>query len=423
MHNVFFSSPVPVATEGHAEGYPSIWRNNRLHEEACEWLNEKLTPRTQSRHTWAQAARAVASWLDYLEAINVDWRFSSRDDLISYRDAYLSSISPATMHRYSENTVRVRMTYIIEFLDFAKYRGWINLPAPEYYPSFEITAEPPANVKNIDGRPISNTWSLPTANDSLRKLIPKGGQDETVRVLRKDELSALLRWAGPRPSQRQSGDGGCDRDRIALDLAWAVGLRADEFSSLSVYQFDAMVTDPNYPGEMFQISIRGKGNKIRIVDVPAWLVADIQNYIQGERHRALRKRGPRAHERQLVLNCETSRNRAGFPITVKGMQALMERACRGSGLLRRIERTNPETGDVIIMSTPRFSLHCLRHTYAVMTYKNYRASGFDDLEAWKYIQMQLGHKSASTTMDIYLRHVNKWSDFRSARPLYDMFSA
>jgi len=105
------------------------------------------------------------------------------------------------------------------------------------------------------------------------------------------------------------------------------------------------------------------------------------------------------------------------------MQALTARACVGSGLMRRVERTNPETGEIAVASVPRFSLHCLRHTYAVMTYRNHKASGIDDFEAWKYVQMQLGHSSPQTTMDVYLRHVTAWSDMRTSRTLLEMVGA
>jgi len=53
------------------------------------------------------------------------------------------------------------------------------------------------------------------------------------------------------------------------------------------------------------------------------------------------------------------------------------------------------------------AMHCvhdLRHTYAVLTYHAEVMNG--NVEPWKKIQAQLGHKSLQTTIDTYLRYVS-----------------
>lgn len=315
------------------------------------------------------------------------------------------------------------MVYIIEFIEYTVSRGWLDSDLAGDVSVAARRAARPSRPIDQDALAHIRKGAGQSGPGHTRKLLPKVSQNETVRVLRMEELAALLRWAGPRPSQRKEGDGGCDRDRIVLDLAWAVGLRVDEISRLRIYPFEVMTPNSQYAGELFKLSVTGKGGKTRIVDVPAWLVIDIQTYTRHERRRSLRRRGPNASESQLVLNSESSRNRVGRPMTVNGMQALMARACTGAGLMQRIERTNPETQEVAIKSVPRFSLHCLRHTYAVMTYRNHKVSGIGDFEAWKYVQMQLGHASPITTMNIYLRHVTAWSDMRTSHTLLEMLGA
>jgi integrase len=259
-------------------------------------------------------------------------------------------------------------------------------------------------------------------NSSSRKFLPKQSQDDTVRVIRKNELQQIIRWAGPRPSEIIKGSAaGSQRDYILLALGWAVGLRADEMLGLKVYPFESIVVDPAYLGEHHKISIYGKGGKTRRVDFPAWLVEDVQAYIIGERKRALAHRGRRAHESQLLLNGEAAKSFLGKPISKSGIDLIIKRACNACGLTQKSERRNIETNEIAVVSRPKYSLHCLRHTYAVMTYHSMATAGFDDVERWKYIQLQLGHASAKTTVDYYLRHVSVWSSKRTASALRELF--
>lgn len=418
MNIVFLSQGI---TGSHASGHPSIWSDGRLNEECCRWLNDDLVPRTRSPHTWAQAARAVTSWLDFCEACEVDWRFATKADLVAYRDAYLSATSPLTQQQYSPNTVRVRMVYIIEFIEYAVNQGWSdgdetsksNLQdSARNRVSLSLDTDALAHIRKGAG-------SVPR-NNQLTSLLPKSPQDNTVRVLKRAELMALLRCAGPRASARTDGDEGSERDRVILDLGWAAGLRIEEMVGLKIYPIEVLTPDPLYEGELFKLSVRGKGNKIRQIDLPAWLVLDLQAYIRGERRTVLRERGKKISEGALLLNSAESSNRAGRPMKTPGLRALMKRLCEGAGLTKIKERHNPETGEHSVLSVARFSMHSLRHTYAVMTYHNHRSSGINDVEAWKYIQMQLGHVSPQVTISTYLNHVTAWSDLRTSRTLLDL---
>jgi len=404
------------------EGHPAIWKDGKLLDEACRWLNEEIVPTRESPKTWTQAAQSLLTWLDFLEAADIDWRHATKDDLTAYRDAYLGAVSPQTGQEYSPNTVRTRMVYIVNFINFAVEQDWIDsdlragsrvLPPRRHRP---IDSDALAHIRK-GAPPVVEEAAASAVR--LNKLLPKAGQDDTVRVLRREELNALLGWAGPRPSERTPEDGGSDRDYIVFALGWAVGLRVQEVADVPVLPFLEMVPNPQFLGEFFKLSVRGKGNKTRPVDVPAWLVIDIQAYIDGERRRALHKRGRNARESQLILNSEHS-TRTGRPMTKAAMQALMERACEGAGLMMQNERVNPETGEVAVTPVPRFSMHCLRHTYAVMTYHNQIKSEYSNLDAWKYIQEQLGHKSPQTTINTYLKHLSTWADVRQARSLLEV---
>lgn len=401
-------------------GHPAVWMDGKLFEEGCRWLNERIVPLRRSSKTWAQAAQSLLTWLDFLDAVKIDWKYAARDDLVAYRDAYLGAVSLHTGKEYSANTVGVRMTYIIDFIRFAVENAWIDS-------DFQIgSIAPPRRphrttigLSTLAQNPKGIHKSTAEAGADLSKLKPKVGRDDTVRTLTRHELASLLRWAGPRPSERTPSDGGSDRDFTVFALGWACGLRVQEIADIELLPILAITASSDAPGQMHKLPIRGKGSKLRMIDIPAWLVLDLQAYIDGERKRSMHRRGRKAEEKQLILNSEHS-SRAGKPMTKSAMQDLMKRACAEAGLMCKVRKINPETNQAVFNLVPKYSMHSLRHTYAVMSYHNHRKSGYAELDAWKYIQMQLGHNSPTTTINSYLNHLAVWGDYRIARSLLDM---
>lgn len=404
-------------------GHPAVWRDGKLFEEACSWLNEEIVAVRRSQKTWAQAANSLLTWLDFLEVTEIDWRHAATKDLVAYRDAYLVAISPKTGKGYSDNTVSVRMTYIIDFINYAVRNGWIDSdlrgsPITRPIQSSRTPFDQDDFAYILQAGPGSDNGGG-VASDRLNKLKPRAGQNDTVKVLSREELTALRRWAGPRPSERQPNDGGSDRDYIVLAFGWACGLRVQEIADISVLPILGISVNAAMPGQMHKLAVQGKGRKTRMIDIPAWLVLDLHAYIEGERKRSLRKRGQRAEDKQLILNSEHS-TRPGQPMTKAGMQNLMKRACAGAGLMTQDEKFNVETGEAVAFQVAKYSMHCLRHTYAVMTYHNHLKSAYAELEAWQYVQMQLGHNSPKTTIKTYLNHLAVWRDYRSAQNLLQM---
>ena len=241
------------------KGHPSIWCGDTLHEPACLWLNEEVVPQSGSEGTWDTAARSVVTWLDYCAAASVDWEHALRHDLIAYRDAYLTGISPRTGRPYKSGTVRTRMTFILSFLEHAFHSG--------FYSGDIVGVSHSGSDFQLDG--IKSDMRIHARRDvsgrqkSLsRNVFPKHSQDDTIRVIRKPELQHLIRWAGPRPSERtKENAAGSERDFVLLALGWAVGLRANEMLGLKIYPFESIVIDPAYLGEQFKISVYGKGAK------------------------------------------------------------------------------------------------------------------------------------------------------------------
>lgn len=404
---------------GQPAGTPSVWMDNgRLHEEATLWLTEDVCVTSPSTATWDSAARSVVTWLDYCSVAGIDWRHALEMDFVGYRDAYLGAVSLVRGEKYSPQTVRLRMTYIHRFIDFATSEGW-------YSGDIKDSRTGRRRATPIDEHVLAHIAGGASAPRG-RSLLPRASQDDTLRVISRQDLSQLIAWAGPRPSERAAdAHHGSDRDWIALALGWALGLRVAEMRSLTIYTFESIVTDPQYPGAMHPLKIKGKGNNTRTVHVPNWLINDIHAYISGARRRAIEKRNKTSKRRlpfegQLLVNDENDRRYPGKALGATAIDKIVERACKAKGLTRRVECTNPENGRVSVRARARYSPHCLRHTYAVMTFHNLIRSGKSETESWTHIQRQLGHRSVATTMKYYLNHTSVWSSLTSTKTLLDM---
>lgn len=107
MHTVHQSS----GSRSHMPGHPGVFKNGRLHKEACTFINRGLVDKGVATNTALVAARALVAWFDFCEVIKIDWTFASEDELILFRDAHLNGVSSTTGQRYSPSTARTRMIY------------------------------------------------------------------------------------------------------------------------------------------------------------------------------------------------------------------------------------------------------------------------------------------------------------------------
>jgi integrase len=83
-------------------------------------------------------------------------------------------------------------------------------------------------------------------------------------------------------------------------------------------------------------------------------------------------------------------------------------AAKNVGLVRVATKLDA-TGKVgKALEVAALSTHDLRHTYAVWTYLLLRTQG--DTNPWLFIQAQLGHRSAETTLNTYLRAVRMFEN-------------
>ena len=144
------------------------------------------------------------------------------------------------------------------------------------------------------------------------------------------------------------------RDRLILELLYATGCRVSELSSMNLTDLDLGARS---------IRVRGKGGRERVAFYGAPAAGVLKGYLQSRR--ALALAGGREAGKALLIN------RRGQRITVRGIQGIVEKALRASGL--------PKPA----------SPHTFRHSFAT----HLLARGRDI----RKVQELLGHASLSST--------------------------
>ncbi len=166
---------------------------------------------------------------------------------------------------------------------------------------------------------------------------------DEVRLLRKT-LSDAATVARARGAQAAV------RDQLIVELGLGTGLRVSELSNLKIENIFLM------RGQNSLLVKNGKGGKDRLVQFGA----DLKNLIKG------------------YLDYRKSESAHLYPsqrnprMTPSAIQQVFKRWAVKAGLPKR------------------YSIHCLRHTYATRLHK---ASGYN----LRLVQKQLGHSSVSTT--------------------------
>jgi len=180
----------------------------------------------------------------------------------------------------------------------------------------------------------------------LRKCLTPEEVGRLRRTAKKHALAALA--TGARTSVR---------DRFVLELALATGLRVMEIVQL---RCGDLLIDRH---EDALIVRQGKGGRRRLVRFSTEFANLCQEHL-------LWKEGagePTDAEAPLLMSSNT-----GGPLTTRAVQKAFKRCAARAGL------------------PPRYSIHCLRHTYACALYK---ASGYN----LRLVQKQLGHARIATT--------------------------
>ncbi|OGL94711.1 hypothetical protein A2348_03210 [Candidatus Uhrbacteria bacterium RIFOXYB12_FULL_58_10] len=282
---------------------------------------------------------------DFLEYMEVD-RGRSRRTIENY-DFYLRRFATWAKHPKPSAITR-------ELIH--KYRLWLNRDVPGR--DEDLIKKSTQNYHLIALRSFlkflsrRDVKSLPAEQIELSK-----APSRIVSFLEPDELDRIL--AVP---MRESEGLVALRDKAILELLFATGLRVSELANLKIDQVNL---------RRDEFTVRGKGDKVRVVFLSDMAKAAIKAYLDKRRDAS-----PYmfvSHDR-----AKGGRDNAG-PLTPRSVQRLVERYARAAGITKRI--------------TP----HTLRHTFATDLLMN----GADI----RSVQSMLGHASITTTQ-IYTHVTN-----------------
>lgn len=158
------------------------------------------------------------------------------------------------------------------------------------------------------------------------------------------------------------------RDRAILELFFSSGMRISELLSLNLDQLN-MLDDKN-ESRTYELSIVGKGSKVRTIFISPRSAGWLRKYIKKYRHDVYKP---------LFINFR-SRNSDSNRLSPRSVQLMISKSARLAGLSKKV--------------TP----HTLRHTYAT----DLLGRGAD----LRSVQELLGHQNVSTTQ-VYTHVTNK----------------
>jgi site-specific recombinase XerD len=361
----------------------------------------------------------LKDWFRFLDTINVKWTNARLTHIDSYSAVMERTKSPHTGKVYASATINRRLATVNSFYAWARADGFvasIPLVQPDSLKKDLSGKAPPAPKKAMNDFVLGPAFSALedkgfSRHALKRKTVDVKASDEdddsgVVKVLLPKQSADLFAALGPKPSQNvgqlqtqpdealyATVSKVSSRDRLASEISYHTGVRIDENKRLKVGQFTKLNIEGLDAGADVKIIVVGKGSKKRTIDFPVFLIAEIQLYIRTERRLAAATKGPLRNTQQLLVNgFPTGKRHAGNPTSVRTIQRCFASACLRAGLTM----SQVETPEKLI---PAFWFHCLRHTYAVVTYYTRKRI---DAEPWKYIQEQLGHRYVTTTQSKYL---------------------
>lgn len=240
-----------------------------------------------------------------------------------------------------EGPARVTRTTLRRYLAHLTTRGYAR----------RTIARKASSVRRYFGW-LARTGRLP--GDPSAGLSAPGGSGRLPRVLRDDELSALL--DDPRPAGGDEIPAIRSRDDAVLELLYGSGMRVGELCTLRPVDIDL---------DRRRVTVWGKGSKQRVVPLSAPAVEALRDWL--------------GHGRRLLATADTPADavflgRRGGPLGPRDVRRLLDR--------RAAAPTHP---------------HALRHTFAT-----HLLDGGADIRT---VQELLGHADLGTTQ--HYTHVSK----------------
>lgn len=342
----------------------------------------------------------------YLNALELDECDVTREDLTNFGSCFVQGVSVRTRRKFKIATAYRRFGTATRYHKYRIFKG---------LPSAVTLAELSSRGGFRDGALVADPESpfaeLPRDADPADKIHPF--LDESWRC--------VLDHLGP---EAFAGGVTGRRDRLASETSLITGMRIDEICSLKTLQIENLArhVDPAQPGKLIPLWItKTKGLKPGYVFLPSLLVQHLLDYISGERRAAIdRACAVRRHyeptELLFVNDVRSSYSTAGNPLKPDTLSRAFTAACIRAGFCHEVEcyildplgtpvlsPSGKNMIEKVVCSDHTF--HDLRHTFAMLTYLDSARAGRQ--EPWKFVSARLRHSSILTTLQFYLRWLDR----------------
>jgi integrase len=425
----FVPGPIPSPSEATPEGFLMLFTADLHPVEAANRFMMDVCYRPIKSSRWQNSQRAsaqdLAQWWTYLGVNGIEWDRARPEDIEEYANRMAEAVSPVTSLQFSTSTVRRRVGSVETFYARARREGLIAKPLDQGQEKAGVPIGPGAAFL-----PHLGTATIP--KQGRRR--PRGRDPEKdPRPFRLKDLAAVLSRLAPpifAPDQSllpwESGTAS-RRNRLMAEVAYHTGMRGDEVASISVWDVldKARRLSSSTKWQQFKLNVRTKGRASRDVVVSSVVLRALVLYHDVERAEAIQRalqaveaagRSFRAPTELFVNGVDANLRDIGRPVSAETPSRAFTKAVLAEGLtvVREGFELDPDTSDLVFGEDGKAVLreivgaahtfHDLRHTFAVLFYKSEVNRG--NPAPWEKLRSLLGHASAETTKNIYLRHID-----------------
>lgn len=331
--------------------------------------------KVKSLDTQNTYASYLADWMCFCEDNGLKWNEVTNGDISDYRNRMLQQKSQHTKKPYSDITINSYVRVVSAFYNWTFKNHHID-----HNP---IKTEPKA--KKNSGKSFLGHVS-PAQEIEVNTLIMK--QDKRpIKSLTDDEVRKIRNIIQSSVSHNK------ERDLLMFDCTVSTGMRRKELTELTLDVINNAKEDDRDKQDgaksyFSKIIINvTKGGRSRNVYVLEPILKKIRDYIKVTRERALSNARQRSKKTGIQFD---EPNQVFLGINGKKIQrSYFTKFFKKYAMKAGVLGVGPQS---------------LRHTFAIVTFKELSENNAKN--PWKTIQILLGHRNISTTIDVYLESVS-----------------
>jgi Site-specific recombinase XerD len=306
-------------------------------------------------------------FFDFIEQRQFDFELLRYSNLEYYRDFLLGGEDPKEIQ-----TAKTYINHVVEFLRWAKDRG--------EFPLFKFPSR------------SGQLWKGKTAQrDAVR--MPRTRR-KNVKVLAPDEAQSLIERVGDPENYNRDAQFQAERNRLLYRVLLITGIRREE-----IEQFDDSIFGAEQRGDRYSVEILGKGNVLREIILPSFLMDELSDFYSTTRHEHLLSLHRKVRLGEPCRNIFIS-SRDGTKLAESTINGIFRDWSKRTGIYHKP--------------------HMFRHTFATGFYlANRTKSG--DMDVLMLLKSLLGHSAIQITVDTYLHMAEAEAGLPHADEFFKLF--